>query len=194
MPFQLLLSRRDPVGPGPGDQPLQVPGEPLGGLLVISPDGLWRPPALILRPRGQEWAAVQERCCCSQKDLWCPWRPPDRGATPARATPICRSSLESQQLWFSTHPGVARGPTHPRLGNKKVTWLDAGATAASDHPGAELHRGSAGWVCSGLSSQPLPPSEYQAHLSGCTRPFPAPDTGGRRSAQQGNTKIPALPR
>ena len=100
------------MGPGPGDQPLQVPGEPLAELLVISPDGPWHPPALGLRPEGQEWTAPEGRCCCSRKDPWSPQSPPGRGSTPAPATRVRRraGSRGLPHTWV-----VARGPTHPRL-------------------------------------------------------------------------------
>lgn len=158
--------------------------------MVISPESPWYPPALVLRPRGQEWAAPQGRCCCSRKDLWCPQSSPSRGATHAPTTPVCRSqsSQESRQRGLPHAWVVAHGPTHPRLGNKKATWPDAGATAASGHPGAGLRRGPAGQVRSGPSSWLLTLHRYQACPSSCTRPLPVPDTGGRRSAWRASRK------
>lgn len=105
------------MGPGLGDQPLQVPGEPLGELLVISPDGPWHPPALVLRPGGQEWAAPQGRCCCSRKDPWSPQSPPGCGSTPAPTTRVRRSQSgqESWQPWPSTHLGCGTWTDPPRL-------------------------------------------------------------------------------
>lgn len=139
------------MGPGSGDQPLQVPGEPLGGLLVISPESSWYPPALVLRPRGQEWAAPQGSCCCSRKDLWCPQSPLSRGATPTPPHPSAGAGAARRTGGCGLPHArvVAHGSTHPRLGNKKATWPGAGATAASGHPGAGLRRGSAGRVRSG---------------------------------------------
>lgn len=104
------------------------------------------------------------RRCCGQK-IPGVLRAPGCGAAPA-PTPVCRSARRASSRGFP-HARVwhADQPT-PRLGNK-VIWLDAGATAASDHPGAGLHRGSARRVRLGPVVLALPPSEYQAHLSSC---------------------------
>lgn len=86
----------------------QVQGTSHSRFLVSLWVGFWSSPQmacgarqhLILRPRGQEWAAVQERRCCGQKDPWCPQSPPGCGAAPAPTTPVCRSARRASSRGF----------------------------------------------------------------------------------------------
>lgn len=106
--------------------------------MVISPDGPWHPPALVLRPGGQEWAAPQGRCCCSRKDPWSPQSPQAVGPhlPPPHVSAGARAARRAGSHGLPHTWVVARGLTHPRLESqpgltlgpwppRATQWLDS---------------------------------------------------------------------